>query len=178
MPGAARWSCPCSIPRRVTRCAARPPGWRSWQKPGKDFLDLFGWCTWDAFYKQVSADKVLAGLDAFARGGVEPRLLILDDGWQTWHRSATGEERLTSLAPKERFGGDLKALVSESKERFRVQRFLVWHALLGYWSGLCEQSLPGYGTHTVARSFGPRPTRTAAALECGPVGARWWECRV
>lgn len=41
-------------------------------KPVQDFLDLFGWCTWDAFYKQVSADKVLAGLDAFARGGVEP----------------------------------------------------------------------------------------------------------
>jgi raffinose synthase len=69
-------------------------------KPVPDFLDLFGWCNWDAFYKEVSADKVLAGLDAFARGGVQPPLLILDDGWQTWRRSATGEERLTSLAPK------------------------------------------------------------------------------
>jgi raffinose synthase len=118
-------------------------------KPLPDFVDLFGWCTWDAFYKEVSADKVLAGLDAFARSGVEPRLLILDDGWQTWHRSAAGEDRLTSFAPNQRFGGDLR-LVRESKERFRIQRFLVWHALLGYWGGVCEQSLPAYGTRTVA----------------------------
>jgi hypothetical protein len=39
-------------------------------KPVPDFLDLFGW---DAFYKAVSANKVLAGWDTFARRVVEPR---------------------------------------------------------------------------------------------------------
>jgi raffinose synthase len=141
-------------------------------KPVPDFVDLFGWCTWDAFYKEVSADSVLAGLDAFARGGVEPPLLILDDGWQSWRKSATGEERLTNLAPNERFSGDLKALVRASKGRFRVQRFLVWHALLGYWGGLCEQSLPGYGARTVARSFGPGLLEQEPRWNVGPWGAQ------
>jgi raffinose synthase len=124
-------------------------------KPLPDFIDLFGWCTWDAFYKDVSADKVLAGLASFVRAGVSPRLLILDDGWQTWRRAASGEDRLTSLAANERFGGDLGALAQAAKTRFGVQRFLVWHALLGYWGGLDDEAFAAYGTRGVARSFGP-----------------------
>lgn len=124
-------------------------------KPLPDFIDLFGWCTWDAFYKEVTPEKVVAGLDAFAAAGVPPRLLILDDGWQTWRRTETGEDRLTSLAPNEHFGGDLTPLVRVVKERYGIQRFMVWHALLGYWGGLCADALPGYGTRSVARSFGP-----------------------
>ena len=141
-------------------------------KPAPDFVELFGWCTWDAFYKEVSPDKVLAGLDAFARGGIEPRLLILDDGWQTWRKTATGEERLTGLAPNQRFSGNLSALVHESKERFQVQRFLVWHALLGYWGGICEESLSNYGVRTVARSFGPGLLEQESRWNVGPWGAQ------
>ena len=50
------------------------------------------------------------GLESFKAGGVEPRLLILDDGWQDYKRMPSGEERLVSLeANQERFGGDLDA---------------------------------------------------------------------
>ncbi|HEY5703987.1 MAG TPA: Sip1-related alpha-galactosidase [Terrimicrobiaceae bacterium] len=141
-------------------------------KPAPDFVEIFGWCTWDAFYKEVSPGKVLAGLEAFARGGVQPRLLILDDGWQTWRKEATGEERLTGIGPNQRFGGNLSTLVSESRERFRVQRFLVWHALLGYWGGVCEKSLPDYGARTVTRSFGPGLLEQEARWNVGPWGAQ------
>ena len=47
------------------------------------FVDQFGWCTWDAFYQQVSHEAVRQGLETFRAGGISPRLLILDDGWQT-----------------------------------------------------------------------------------------------
>jgi raffinose synthase len=97
-------------------------------KPLPDFAELFGWCTWDAFYKDVSPDKVRDGLAAFDRGGVRPRLLILDDGWQTWERAESGEDRLTSLEPNGRFDGDLSALISDAKEQYGIQRVLVWHA--------------------------------------------------
>jgi raffinose synthase len=30
------------------------------------FLDWFGWCTWDAFYTDVTADGVKQGLQRFA----------------------------------------------------------------------------------------------------------------
>src|SRR5262249_10160716 len=31
-------------------------------KPVPDFVNLFGWCTWDAFYHDVSPDRVREGL--------------------------------------------------------------------------------------------------------------------
>ena len=47
------------------------------------FVDVFGWCTWDAFYSQVSAAGINEGLASLARAGVPARFLIIDDGWQT-----------------------------------------------------------------------------------------------
>ena len=126
------------------------------QKPLPDFVSYFGWCTWDSFYKEVSADKVRAGLRSFAAGGVEPRLLILDDGWQDYKKMPTGEERLVSLSPnQERFGGDLAPTVRLAKEDFKVRVFLVWHAFMGYWGGVDGNALPGYDVRDVGRSFGP-----------------------
>jgi len=46
-------------------------------------LDLFGWCTWDAFYSTVSARGIRQGLESLAAGGLPPRTLIIDDGWQS-----------------------------------------------------------------------------------------------
>jgi hypothetical protein len=45
-------------------------------------LDLFGWCTWDAFYSKVTGAGIEQGLQALRDGGVQPRVLIIDDGWQ------------------------------------------------------------------------------------------------
>jgi len=52
-------------------------------KPEPPGLDLFGWCSWDAFYHSVSASGVAAGLAALQACGTPARLLIIDDGWQT-----------------------------------------------------------------------------------------------
>ena len=124
-------------------------------KPLPDFAGLFGWCTWDAFYQEVSADKVRAGLESFAAGGVEPRFLILDDGWQSTKIEPTGEQRLASLAPNDRFGGDLSATVRLAKETFKIRAFLVWHAINGYWGGVDGEALPGYDVREATRSYGP-----------------------
>lgn len=53
-----------------------------WEKETPDITNWFGWCTWDAFYHDVSAQGIQHGLKAFAAGGVQPRFLIIDDGWQ------------------------------------------------------------------------------------------------
>jgi len=45
-------------------------------------LDQFGWCTWDAFYTDVDGPGILAGVKKLKEGGVPPKVLILDDGWQ------------------------------------------------------------------------------------------------
>ena len=64
------------------------------EKAPPEFVDQFGWCTWDAFYQEVSADKVREGLESFKAGGVSPRMMILDDGWQSVRRMPTSERRL------------------------------------------------------------------------------------
>lgn len=45
-------------------------------------LDVFGWCTWDAFYSTVSAKGINEGLKSLNDGGTPPKLIIIDDGWQ------------------------------------------------------------------------------------------------
>jgi len=139
-------------------------------KPLPDFVNDFGWCTWDSFYKEVSADKVRAGLRSFAAGHVEPRLLILDDGWQDYKKMPGGEERLISLnANQARFGGDLNPTVRMAKQEFKVRTVLVWHAFLGYWGGVDGDSLPGYGVRDVGRSF------SSAILSMNPqLNTQWW----
>jgi raffinose synthase len=125
------------------------------EKAPPDFVELFGWCTWDAFYREVSAEKVRLGLESFAAGGVEPRFLILDDGWQSTAVQPTGEERLVSFAPNSRFGGDLTPSVRLAKHDFKIRTFLVWQTIYGYWGGVDGAALPGYGVRAVVRSFGP-----------------------
>ncbi len=125
------------------------------QKPLPNFVDQFGWCTWDAFYQEVSPEKVREGLESFAAGGVEPRLLILDDGWLDAAESPLGGSRLVSLNARARFGGTLAPTVRMAKGQFKVRTFLVWHAFGGYWAGIDPARLPAYGARDVARLHGP-----------------------
>lgn len=134
------------------------------EKPLPPFVDLFGWCTWDAFYKEVSQEKVREGLQSFRDGGVQPRYLVLDDGWQSYEMFPTGEGRLTGLAPNKKFGGDLSETVSMSREEFGIEQFLVWHAFTGYWGGLDAEAMPGYRTRRMKRKLSPSMEKTAPWL--------------
>ena len=53
------------------------------QKPSLAGIDEFGFCTWDAFYSSVDADKVKAGLQSLRDCGTPPKFVIIDDGWQS-----------------------------------------------------------------------------------------------
>ena len=76
---------------------------------GGVFVDLFGWCTWDAFYQDVSPEKVREGMESFRRGGVEPKLVILDDGWQEVRDLGERRgKRLCGFGANEKFPGGLR----------------------------------------------------------------------
>jgi raffinose synthase len=94
------------------------------------WFDYFGWCTWDAFYQEVSAAKVIKGLRSFVAGGVGPRWMILDDGWQD-----TDGWLLNSTGTNSKFPGGLAKLRKSAKD-LGVEYFGVWHALFGYWHGI------------------------------------------
>ena len=44
--------------------------------------DVFGWCTWDAFYEKVSPMRIAKGLTSLQNGNSPPKFVIIDDGWQ------------------------------------------------------------------------------------------------
>ncbi len=137
-----------AVTQRIPGCRLRK------DKPLPGFVDQFGWCTWDAFYQEVSHDKVRLGLESFKRGGVTPKLLILDDGWQSMELNPTNDKRLVAFAANEKFPGDLAPTVRMAKQEFGVQTFLVWHAFQGYWGGVSGEKLPGYGVRDLSHQFG------------------------
>ncbi|WIA19946.1 hypothetical protein OEZ85_005830 [Tetradesmus obliquus] len=55
-----------------------------WEKQVPDICSSLGWCTWDAFYHDVSGLGLQQGLEGFraADPARVPRWLIIDDGWQ------------------------------------------------------------------------------------------------
>ena len=125
------------------------------QKPLPAMIDYFGWCTWDAFYREVTSDKVLAGLESFAEGRVQPRFLIIDDGWLSMRTMESGEERLTSFAPNDKFPEGLLELTREAKSQYALRYFLVWHTIHGYWGGVDHESMPEYQVLERRRDFSP-----------------------
>ncbi|XP_031398942.1 probable galactinol--sucrose galactosyltransferase 2 [Punica granatum] len=121
------------------------------------FLDWFGWCTWDAFYTDVTAEGVDEGLNSLSEGGTPPKFLIIDDGWQQIENKAKEEancvvqegaqfaSRLTGIKENSKFQKKaqdneqvpgLKLVVDEAKQRHDVKFVYVWHALAGYWGGV------------------------------------------
>lgn len=141
-----------------------------------DFVDRFGWCTWDAFYQQVSLENVRRGLEVFREGGVVPGVLILDDGWLSERTMPRGGRRLTGFAAHaEKFPGGLAALKRMLVDEFGVARLLVWHAVMGYWAGLDADAFASYRVIDHVRqtmpSFGKDKDRlfTWFGLTCGAI---------
>ncbi|GMH08172.1 hypothetical protein Nepgr_010012 [Nepenthes gracilis] len=122
------------------------------------FVDWFGWCTWDAFYTDVTAEDVEEGLKSLSEAGTPPRFLIIDDGWQQIGNEAKDSNvvvqegaqfanRLTGIKENAKFqktkngqANDqvpgLKLVVDEAKQQHKVKYVYVWHALAGYWGGV------------------------------------------
>ncbi|PAN35990.1 hypothetical protein PAHAL_6G249100 [Panicum hallii] len=130
------------------------------KKKMPDILNWFGWCTWDAFYTNVSAEGVKEGLQSFQKGGVSPKFVIIDDGWQSVgmdpvgiaclaDNSANFANRLTHIKENHKFQKNgreghreddpvngLAHIVNEIKGKHELKYVYVWHAITGYWGGV------------------------------------------
>ncbi len=138
------------------------------------FVDLFGWCTWDAFYREVDPAGVERGLESFCQGGVRPRLVILDDGWQSVDEP-TNEGRVNALAANSKFGGELASIVSRARQEHGVVTFMVWHAVFGYWGGAHPDALAKYAPQPILRWYSPEVLSHRPAMNadyCGPTACR------
>ncbi|EOA20025.1 hypothetical protein CARUB_v10000299mg [Capsella rubella] len=112
-------------------------------------VDYFGWCTWDAFYQEVTQEGVEAGLESLAAGGTPPKFVIIDDGWQSVATDETTEEktesplfRLTGIKENAKFQKKddpkvgIENIVKIAKEKHGLKYVYVWHAITGYWGGV------------------------------------------
>lgn len=130
------------------------------RKKMPDMLNWFGWCTWDAFYTNVTAQGVKQGLESLEQGGIPPKFVIIDDGWQSVGMDPSSEKtegdncanfanRLTNIKENHKFQKDgkeggrvedpamgIRHIVSEIKDENSVKYVYVWHALAGYWGGV------------------------------------------
>ncbi|KAL3819810.1 hypothetical protein ACJIZ3_005715 [Penstemon smallii] len=137
------------------------------------FIDWFGWCTWDAFYTDVTAEGVEEGLKSLSEGGTPPRFLIIDDGWQQIGNEAKADpncvvqegaqfaNRLIGIKENVKFQKNgktddqepgLKHVVKEAKEHRNVKYVYVWHALAGYWGGV-QPAGPGLEHYDTALAY-------------------------
>ncbi|KAL2523833.1 putative galactinol--sucrose galactosyltransferase 1 [Abeliophyllum distichum] len=130
------------------------------RKKMPDLLNWFGWCTWDAFYTDVTSEGVKQGLQSLEGGGIPPKFVIIDDGWQSVSmdpvsieakadNTANFANRLTNIKENHKFQKDgqeghrvedpamgIRHIVNEIKDEHSVKYVYVWHALTGYWGGV------------------------------------------
>lgn len=76
--------CKCVLACGPCGCAPAGGAKPRWEKQVPEVARCLGWCTWDAFYTDVSAQGIFGGLQSFKQAGVQPRWIIIDDGWQVW----------------------------------------------------------------------------------------------
>ena len=102
-----------------------------------DMFRYLGWCSWDAFYTEVTEEKLRQKADELMEKKVPVKWMLIDDGWLS-----TQDKSLCDLAPdKNKFPDGFKNMIREIKSKGDVRWFGVWHALGGYWGGV----LPGSG---------------------------------
>ncbi|KAI3850303.1 hypothetical protein MKX03_028859 [Papaver bracteatum] len=130
------------------------------KKKMPDMLNWFGWCTWDAFYTDVTSEGLKQGLESFEKGGISPKFVIIDDGWQSVAMDTTGiaskaedaanfANRLTDIKENHKFQKNgkegqraedpamgLSHIVADIKTKHALKYVYVWHAITGYWGGV------------------------------------------
>jgi raffinose synthase len=131
---------PFVLPDRTALAGFRAlgtPARMRWHRRYPEPFEYLGWCSWDAFYREVSADGVAAKAQELSEKDVPVRWFIIDDGWLS-----TDEGRLTSFEPDgERFPDGFIPLVDTLKEMYGLQWLGVWHTLFGYWQGVHPHSV-------------------------------------
>ena len=101
-----------------------------------EFMKGIGWCTWNAFYHDVTAEKIESKLKEFREKGIKLGWLIIDDGW-----AKTKDWKIASLiVDREKFPEGLGEFVKRIKREYGVEYVGIWHSMMAYWWGVEENS--------------------------------------
>ena len=96
-----------------------------------------GWCSWNAFYTDVDETGLRQKAEEFTQKSVPVRWMIIDDGWMS-----TQDTFLTDFTPdRKKFPNGFSQMIKDIRQSSAIQKFGVWHALGGYWSGVQKGSV-------------------------------------
>lgn len=106
-----------------------------------EWVDGLTYCTWNGLGQDLTEEEILDALNVLKAQGINIVNLIIDDNWQTLDNE--GESMFKRRWKK--FDADAKAFprgLKQTVDRIRranpnIQHVAVWHALLGYWGGIC-----------------------------------------
>lgn len=122
------------------------------EKNSPDFINGLGYCTYNAFYSDVTHDKLLSVEEAFSENGVKLGFLILDEGWMT-----ARDAKLSGFdASEEKFPKGLAHTISACKRDYGLKQFFCWHTYNGYWKGIDGEVFGRYGVDEMPFSFPER----------------------
>ena len=101
-----------------------------------EMLKYLGWCSWDAFYREVNEEGIRAKAHELAEKKVPVRWMLVDDGWQQ-----VSERTMDAFEPDPaKFPHGFKQMTDDIRRDTDVKWFGVWHALPGYWDGVTPGS--------------------------------------
>lgn len=94
-----------------------------------------GWCSWNAFWREPSEEKILKAYKSLLESGIKPAFVLIDDGWQDEE-----DRRMRSLEPDPRkFPRGFENLVKKLKE-MGARYVGLWHTLNVHWNGVARGS--------------------------------------
>ncbi|MGN1098929.1 MAG: Sip1-related alpha-galactosidase [Christensenellales bacterium] len=96
------------------------------------FADYFGYCTYNAFYDDISEDALMQVARAFRENGMTIGFVVLDAGWEKYE----GDKLAGFSADARKFPSGLKTAAERLKRDYGVREVLCWHVFYGYWEGL------------------------------------------
>lgn len=101
-----------------------------------EMFQYLGWCSWDAFYRDVEENKIRQKAEELLEKRVPVRWMLIDDGWLS-----VQDELLYDFSPdKQKFPDGFKKMIQEIKQKSDIRWFGVWHAFGGYWGGIVPES--------------------------------------
>ena len=102
------------------------------EKAYPDIFNKLGWCTWDAFYHDVSEKLIFDKMEEFKEKDIPAKWVLIDDGWSC----VNDDMKLTSIyEDRQKFPYGLKHTIDVLKEKYGVESVGMWHSATGYWHG-------------------------------------------
>jgi raffinose synthase len=132
---------PYALPRAAYETAFAATGQYGrlrWQKGYPEVFTRLGWCSWNAYGQDVTADKVLASVRSLREKEIPLGFVLVDDGWLS-----VKDQKLTAFeADASKFPGGMAALARRLRDDYKIPHVGVWHTFQGYWNGVAPDSEP------------------------------------